>query len=256
MNLIASLVVAGPSSPPPPTPPLFLLHTALQHCAYYGSTGGTGTGTVSSLATLFCSALLSSCVSETRFLIDFRQTTDLKNATRYEQKKKRNKKEAERKKKQLKSQEAKKKRRNDVSYDDDDDVHTKCQARATSTSQPLHVSVYTCVLPAGGSVERVACVDCDSDCDADVANLDLDLETRWRFVVSFFLFASLLFFSSFFLHVSWHEVLKSKACIVWVVASLCVCVCVGGSYRIWCYVCIEYRRGRGGRGSISQGQPP
>lgn len=51
--------------------------------------------------------------------------------------------------------------------------------------------------------------------------------------------ASLLFSFRFFLHVSWHEVLKSKACIVWVVAR-CVCVCVGVSYRIWCYVCIAY----------------
>lgn len=46
-------------------------------------------------------------MSETRFLIDFRQTTDLKNATRYEQKIKKGKRE----KKQLKSQAAKKRRK-------------------------------------------------------------------------------------------------------------------------------------------------
>lgn len=93
---------------------------------------------------------------------------------------------------------------------------------------------------------RVACVDCDSNSDADVANLDLDLdlETRWRFVVSFFSFC-LLF--SFFLHVSWHEVLKSKACIVWVVASLCVLL----SDLVLCM----YRERRWG-GGITQGQSP
>lgn len=54
-----------------------------------------------------------------------------------------------------------------------------------------------------------------------------------------------------FLHVSLHEVLKSKASIVWVENTyrqcICLCMCVwecgwvGGLYRIWNYVCIACR---------------
>lgn len=112
-------------------------------------------------------------------------------------------------------------------------------AATSQRAAALCMCVFCCQQVAlwGG---RVACVDCncDCDCDVDVANLDLDLETRWRFwgelgafyvcvsllLLLFLSFLCLLLFSfSFFLHVSWHEVLKSKACIVWVVA-LCVCV--------------------------------
>lgn len=149
-------------------------------------------------------------MSETRFLIDFRQTTDLKNATRYEQKKRK------RKKKQLKSQEAKKKKENTLRNDVSGDVHRKCQARAKKKKHDVDVddassdaaatslraaALSVCVLGCqqvalwGG---RAACVDCNCDGDVDVANLDLDLETRWRFWGDLGAFYGCVFVVSFF----------------------------------------------------------
>lgn len=114
-----------------------------------------------------------------------------------------------------------------------------CQQRRRSEQRLCACVFAVCYQQVALWGGRAACVNCDDDgdCDVDVANLDLDLETHWRFwgelgafygcvLLLFLFFASFssLFFSFFFLHVSWHEVLKSKACIVWVVAH-CVCVC-------------------------------
>lgn len=76
-----------------------------------------------------------SCVSETRFLIDFRQTTDLKNATRYEQKIKKRKK----RKKTVKIASSKKKKENTLRNDVSRDVHRKCQARAKKKRHDVDV---------------------------------------------------------------------------------------------------------------------
>lgn len=165
------------------------------------------------------------------------------------------KKKKEKEKKTVKIARSKKKKENTLRNDVSRDVHRKCQARAKKKKHDVDVddassdAAETSLRAAALSVcvvccqqvalwgGRAACVDCNCDGDVDVANLDLDLETRWRFwgdlgafygcvfvvvvVVSFFSLPA-AFFLFFFLHVSWHEVLKSKACIVWVVA-LCVC---------------------------------
>lgn len=170
-----------------------------------------------------------SCVSETRFLIDFRQTTDLKNATRYEQKIKKRKKRkktvkiASSKKKEgkyasqrrqprrpQKMSSARKKKRSTTSMS----MMPAATQQRRRSEQRLCVCVFAvCYQQVALWGGRAACVNCDDDgdCDVDVANLDLDLETHWRFwgelgafygcVLLLFLFFacfSSLFFSFFF----------------------------------------------------------
>lgn len=224
-------------------------------------------------------------MSETRFLIDFRQTTDLKNATRYEQKIKKRKKRkktvkiASSKKKEgkyasqrrqprrpQKMSSARKKKRSTTSMSM---MPAATQQRRRSEQRWCACVFAVCYQQVALWGGRAACVngDDDGDCDVDVANLDLDLETHWRFwgelgafygcVLLLFLFSacfSSLFFS-FFLHVSWHEVLKSKACIVWVVArSVCVCGCLLSDLVLCMYgVCLGEESGTGEWGKGREG---